>query len=127
MVSDRRAGWIHVRRDSCARVRCHSPHCARRPASTARWNPPFFWNRFPAQRRKCIEGTPLDADSATPEEIIAAIQSAGVVGLGGAGFPTHAKLKIPDGKHVDTLVINGAECEPYLTTDHRVMLEHAAT
>ena len=38
-------------------------------------------------------------------------------------FPTHVKLKIPEGKHVDTLIINGVECEPYLTTDHRVMLE----
>ena len=46
-----------------------------------------------------------------------------MVGLGGAAFPTHVKLKIPEGKHVDTLIINGVECEPFLTTDHRVMLE----
>jgi electron transport complex protein RnfC len=48
------------------------------------------------------------------------------VGLGGAAFPTHVKLKVPDDKHIDTLVINGVECEPYLTTDHRVMLEQSA-
>ncbi len=48
---------------------------------------------------------------------------AGIVGLGGAAFPTHAKLKLPEGKFADTLIINGVECEPYLTTDHRVMLE----
>lgn len=56
------------------------------------------------------------------EEIILAIQRAGIVGLGGAAFPTHVKLSPPH-KAIDTLVINGAECEPYLTTDHRVMLE----
>ena len=62
-------------------------------------------------------------DKATPDEIIIAIQDAGIVGLGGAAFPTHVKLKIPEGKSIDTLIINGIECEPYLTTDHRVMLE----
>jgi len=61
--------------------------------------------------------------TASPEEILTAIQQAGIVGLGGAAFPTHAKLKAPEGKTIDTLLINGAECEPYLTTDHRVMLE----
>ena len=48
-------------------------------------------------------------------------------GLGGAAFPTHVKLKLPPGKSVDTLILNGAECEPYLTTDHRVMLEQTST
>ena len=65
-------------------------------------------------------GCSLDS---TPEEIIAAVQQAGFVGMGGASFPTHVKLKVPEGMHVDTLLINGVECEPYLTTDHRVMLE----
>ena len=50
-------------------------------------------------------------------------QQAGIVGLGGAAFPSHVKLKIPDDKPIDTLIVNGVECEPYLTTDHRVMLE----
>jgi electron transport complex protein RnfC len=68
-------------------------------------------------------GAPCDAETATPAEIVAAIQEAGIVGLGGAGFPTHAKLVIPEGRSVDTLLINGAECEPYLTTDHRTMVE----
>ena len=49
----------------------------------------------------------------------------GVVGLGGATFPTAVKLNVPEGKKVDTLVLNGAECEPYLSADHRLMLEHA--
>ena len=53
------------------------------------------------------------------------VKSAGIVGIGGAGFPTHVKLSPPPEAKVDTLILNGAECEPYLTTDHRVMLEHA--
>jgi electron transport complex protein RnfC len=59
----------------------------------------------------------------TPEEIIQKIMESGVVGQGGAAFPSHVKLTIPEGKTVDTLIINGVECEPYLTADHRLMLE----
>jgi electron transport complex protein RnfC len=86
----------------------------------------IFLEPYPASTQEVLEGTPCNSDTASPEEIIAAIQNAGVVGLGGAAFPTHAKLRIPPEKRVDTIVINGAECEPYLTTDHRVMLEHPA-
>ena len=57
------------------------------------------------------------------EEIIGIIREAGIVGLGGAGFPTHVKLSPPKEKKVDTIIINGAECEPFLTGDHRLMLE----
>lgn len=60
----------------------------------------------------------------TPEQIKARIADAGIVGMGGAGFPTAVKLNPQD--PVDTLVVNGAECEPYLTCDHRIMLEHTA-
>ncbi len=51
------------------------------------------------------------------------IKEAGIVGMGGAAFPTHVKLNPPQGKRPDTLIINGAECEPFLTADHRLMLE----
>jgi electron transport complex protein RnfC len=61
--------------------------------------------------------------NATSDEIRNKIADAGIVGLGGATFPTHVKLSIPDGKSIDHIIINGAECEPYLTSDHRVMLE----
>ena len=61
--------------------------------------------------------------SLSSEEIVEKVLKSGIVGLGGATFPTHIKLKIPEGKKVDTLVINGVECEPYLTADHRLMLE----
>ncbi len=47
----------------------------------------------------------------------------GIVGLGGATFPTHVKLMVPEGKKAEVLIINGVECEPYLTSDHRLMLE----
>ena len=56
-------------------------------------------------------------------EIIKKIQDAGIVGLGGATFPTHVKLVPPKGMKADVLLINGVECEPYLTSDHRLMLE----
>lgn len=60
----------------------------------------------------------------TVEQVVKAVQDAGVVGLGGAAFPTHVKLVPPKGSKVDTLIINGAECEPYLTSDHRTMVEY---
>jgi electron transport complex protein RnfC len=59
------------------------------------------------------------------DEVVRAVQRAGVVGLGGAAFPTHVKLAPPKDHVVHTLIINGAECEPYLTSDHRTMVEYA--
>lgn len=59
----------------------------------------------------------------TPDEIIAIVKEAGIVGMGGAGFPTCVKLK--PAKPVDTIILNGCECEPILTADHRVLLEQA--
>ena len=58
-----------------------------------------------------------------PKAIIEKIKQAGIVGMGGATFPTHVKLSIPEGKKAETLIINGVECEPYLTSDYRTMLE----
>ncbi len=62
-------------------------------------------------------------DDMSGEEILALIREAGIVGMGGAAFPTHVKLSPPKGKRIDTVILNGAECEPYLTADHRIMLE----
>jgi electron transport complex protein RnfC len=62
-------------------------------------------------------------DGLKPQDIIEAIRRAGVVGMGGAAFPTFFKLSPPQDKPIETLIINGCECEPYLTADHRVMLE----
>jgi len=62
-------------------------------------------------------------DQWAPGDIITAIREAGIVGLGGAAFPTHVKLSPPEGKSVDTVLLNGSECEPYLTADYRLMVE----
>lgn len=59
----------------------------------------------------------------TPEAIIGAVKEAGIVGLGGAGFPTHVKLSPKEPDKIDTIIINGAECEPYITADYRCMME----
>jgi len=58
-----------------------------------------------------------------PKEIREIVKEAGIVGLGGAAFPTHVKLSPPEDKLIDTVVLNGCECEPYLTCDHRLMIE----
>ncbi len=60
----------------------------------------------------------------TPQQVVQAVQDAGVVGLGGAAFPTHVKLAPPPDVSIHTIIINGAECEPYLTSDHRTMVEY---
>jgi len=64
-----------------------------------------------------------DYTKMTNEEIIAAVKEAGIVGLGGAGFPTHIKLAPPPGTAIDYVLVNAAECEPYLTCDYRLMME----
>ena len=66
-----------------------------------------------------------DWEKRSGKELVARVAEAGIVGMGGAGFPTHVKLSPPPDKPIDTLIINGAECEPYLTGDHRKMLEYA--
>ena len=63
-----------------------------------------------------------DLDSLTPDEIVDIVREAGIVGMGGAGFPTFVKLK--PAKPVDTILLNGCECEPYLTADHKVLLAY---
>jgi len=69
--------------------------------------------------------TNRDWQAMTNEEILSIIKNAGIVGMGGAAFPTYVKLNPPKDKQIDTLIINAAECEPFLTADHRVMLEYA--
>ena len=68
---------------------------------------------------------PMDWKTASPEDLRQRVWDAGIVGMGGAGFPAHVKLSPPADKPIDTLILNGAECEPYLTADHRLMLEKA--
>jgi electron transport complex protein RnfC len=68
-------------------------------------------------------GKERDPKTLSKEEIRNIVKEAGVVGLGGAGFPTHVKLTPKDESKIDTIIVNGAECEPYLTSDYRMMLE----
>lgn len=65
---------------------------------------------------------PADPELLTPEQLVECVKNAGIVGMGGTGFPTHIKIADTIGK-VDTVIVNGAECEPYLTAEHRIMLE----
>ncbi len=65
-----------------------------------------------------------DYTNLSKEELLKIIQEAGIVGMGGATFPTHVKLAPPPDKKIDHIIVNGAECEPYLTCDHRLMLEN---
>lgn len=119
-----------ARPDGFMSVSMHAPasgivrRIALAPSISGRMVPAVYMEPFPGSTQEVEHGTPCDLD-ATPDEIVAAIQEAGVVGLGGAAFPTHVKLKVPEDKSVDTLIINGVECEPFLTTDHRVMLEQS--
>ena len=69
-------------------------------------------------------GRQRDYTQLSPAEIRAIVASAGIVGLGGAGFPTAVKLSPPNEAAIDHIIVNCAECEPYLTSDHRLMLEH---
>jgi electron transport complex protein RnfC len=66
---------------------------------------------------------PLDPFACSRAEALARIREAGLVGMGGAGFPSHVKLSPPSGKHIDLIIADGAECEPYLTTDEAAMTE----
>ncbi len=68
---------------------------------------------------------PLDWKTASREELLARVNDAGICGMGGAGFPTCVKLNPPPGKRCEYLILNGAECEPYLCADHHLMLERA--
>ncbi len=86
-------------------------------------SPAIIIRQYQAANQEVLYGAETDIESLTPEELVKAVQATGVVGLGGAAFPTHVKLSLPEGKAVDTVIVNGCECEPFLTTDHRVMLE----
>lgn len=68
---------------------------------------------------------PRDYTKMTNDEILTAVKEGGVVGMGGAGFPTHVKLAPPPGTKIDYVLVNAAECEPYLTCDYRLMLEQS--
>ncbi|OGC35650.1 hypothetical protein A2311_03670 [candidate division WOR-1 bacterium RIFOXYB2_FULL_48_7] len=79
---------------------------------------------IPGRESQGLVGSHWQVDEFTPEQIRKVVREAGIVGLGGATFPTHVKLS--PSKPIDTVIINGCECEPYITADHRLMLERPA-
>ncbi len=92
---------------------------------SGRMVPSIVLRRDPWSSQQLV-GEPTDPTALESGEALKLIQHGGIVGLGGAAFPSHVKLAVPDGKVVDEVVINGCECEPYLTCDHRVMVEESA-
>ncbi len=75
------------------------------------------------QDEMCPDIAPKDWRAMSAKEIVEIVREAGIVGMGGATFPTHVKLSPPPEKKIEYVIVNGAECEPYLTSDHRAMLE----
>lgn len=93
------------------------------PTAAGPKTPAIVIETYEAATQEVLYGLDQDLDNLTRDELIKAVQASGMVGLGGAAFPSHVKLLPPEGKMIETLIINGCECEPYLTCDHRVMLE----
>ncbi|MCG6897076.1 MAG: electron transport complex subunit RsxC [Thiocapsa sp.] len=83
----------------------------------------IFLKVYEAASQEVLYDLERDLDAMGPDEIVAAVQDAGLVGLGGAAFPSHVKMRPPSGRVIETVIVNGCECEPYLTCDHRIMLE----
>ncbi len=96
------------------------------PNARGEKKPAIYLKLYAGESQDILYGAPQHIDAMSSKELIEAVQATGVVGLGGAAFPTHVKLALPEGKSVDTVIVNGCECEPYLTTDHRVMMEWGA-
>ena len=98
-----------------------------RPGPTGAWTPAVILETDDDQSATPpVRLPPLDGRTAAPADLLARIGEAGLCGMGGAGFPTAVKLAPPPGAHCDFLILNGAECEPYLTADFRMMVEEAA-
>jgi len=86
--------------------------------------PAIIIDTYTASEQKVLFECTADIRKLPSEELIRAVQASGMVGLGGAAFPSHVKLLPPEGTSIETVIINGCECEPYLTCDHRIMLEY---
>ncbi|WP_126447272.1 electron transport complex subunit RsxC [Sulfuricystis multivorans] len=96
-----------------------------KPGMRGPWVESIVIRAHPGATQEDLWGEPRDLSGASAQEILQAVWDTGMVGLGGAAFPTHAKLSVPQQAKVHTLVVNGCECEPYLTCDHRVMVEQS--
>jgi electron transport complex protein RnfC len=95
-----------------------------KPSARGPWVESIVLRVYEASTQEVRWANPPDVAAMSSQDITKAIQDAGIAGMGGAAFPAHVKLVPPKDAVIDTLVVNGAECEPYLTCDHRVMLEY---
>jgi Na+-translocating ferredoxin:NAD+ oxidoreductase subunit C len=86
----------------------------------------IFLKVYHAASQQVLYGSECEPEHMNVKDIIQAVQDAGLVGLGGGAFPSHVKMQPPAGRVIHTLIVNGCECEPYLTCDHRLMLEYPA-
>jgi electron transport complex protein RnfC len=96
------------------------------PTADGPWTECIIIRVHAGSTQEVLWSDPKDLAAMDADGLAHAVQHAGVVGLGGGVFPTHAKLRVPKEYPIDTLVVNGCECEPYLTSDHRVMVERPA-
>jgi electron transport complex protein RnfC len=95
-----------------------------KPSARGPWVESIVLRVYEASTQEVRWATERDIEASTPAELAQAIQAAGIAGMGGAAFPAHVKLVPPKDALIETLIINAAECEPFLTCDHRVMLEY---
>jgi electron transport complex protein RnfC len=127
-----RRGELLARADGFVSVPIHAPadgvirSIGRALDTRGQMAPALYLEPDPASTQTVKTGHPVDPESLDASALRQAVQDMGMVGLGGAAFPTHVKLSPPAGKTIHTLIVNGCECEPYLTSDHRVMLEYPA-
>lgn len=98
-----------------------------RRAPNGKFSPSIEIHADPFATQRLTPNPPIDWMTLTLDEFIEHIQWAGIVGMGGAAFPSHVKYSMPEGKKIEYLLVNGAECEPYLTNDHRLMMERPDT
>lgn len=94
-----------------------------RPSGRGPWVESVVLRVYEASTQEVLWAEPRDIETLNGPALLQAVQSTGMVGLGGGAFPIHAKLRVPKEYPVDTLVVNGCECEPYLTSDYRIMIE----
>jgi Na+-translocating ferredoxin:NAD+ oxidoreductase subunit C len=93
------------------------------PTAEGPKTPAIFLKVYHAASQQVLYGLDCEPERMNAKDVIQAVQQAGLVGLGGGAFPSHVKMKPPGRRVIQTLVVNGCECEPYLTCDHRIMLE----
>ncbi len=118
------SGFVSTTLHSPATGRVVSMDLARHP--NGQYVPCMMIEADPFDTQQFEPAEPIDWRALPIDGFIEHVQRAGLVGMGGAAFPTHVKYKLPEGKRCQRLVINGCECEPFLTCDHRLMLERPA-